>query len=54
MASVYSKVASSKEHPVTQTVALQLLFDLNFVAQCMVSGASTAIAQVSVMNLEPY
>ena len=48
MASVYSKVAAGNELPVTQTVALQLLFDLNFVSQCMVSGGNTAVAQVSL------
>ena len=47
VASVYSVVAARSDLPVSQTVALQLLFDLNFVSQCMVAGGSTAIAQVS-------
>ena len=46
MASVYSMVSARSDLHVSQTVALQLLFDLNFVSQCMVAGGSTAIAQV--------
>ena len=47
MASVYSAVAARSDLSMPQTAALQLLFDINFVLQCMVASGSTEIAQVS-------